>query len=367
MINRNDHFYHTSTGNQPQFTDLMFVSYDSNKIKKSHPMILKEKMPVTRKIDNVLQQNGEQMTVFVMGVTGYGKNSLSVSLSQQLRDKVLAGSELALIQLRSQNPAFQSTLSNTDVLSYSGANAAQQVTTQSFAKQSRGVYFVLDGWDELPSNICWLLVLHVLIQPELSCMNSLCKSAITKATTDDLHVEKRNDVHRVDMKLQESLQMFCTKDGMDVLFILDGLPSNNHINSTFRELINPPHQSATIAIIIHTSIVLDYLHPVVLLQIRLWMFTPKELIECFTDCLEEGLKTLLEEIKEISADSCYFPLSTSVHYFKSDNIAFPNAQHCIFNKPDLSCFICHLNECTCLLYTSPSPRDATLSRMPSSA
>ena len=27
----------------------------------------------------------------------------------------------------------------------------------------------------------------------------------------------------------------------------------------------------------------------------------------------------------------------------------------------------HLKKCTCLLYTSPSPRDATLSRMPSSA
>ena len=26
-----------------------------------------------------------------------------------------------------------------------------------------------------------------------------------------------------------------------------------------------------------------------------------------------------------------------------------------------------INPCTCLLYTSPSPRDATLSRMPSSA
>ena len=33
----------------------------------------------------------------------------------------------------------------------------------------------------------------------------------------------------------------------------------------------------------------------------------------------------------------------------------------------LSCGGCHLYVYTCLLYTSPSPRDATLSRMPSSA
>ena len=42
-------------------------------------------------------------------------------------------------------------------------------------------------------------------------------------------------------------------------------------------------------------------------------------------------------------------------------------------KPDLWFFDCHFETdpvmpgCLCLLYTSPSPRDATLSRMPSSA
>ena len=33
----------------------------------------------------------------------------------------------------------------------------------------------------------------------------------------------------------------------------------------------------------------------------------------------------------------------------------------------MSCATCHVYVNDCLLYTSPSPRDATLSRMPSSA
>ena len=40
------------------------------------------------------------------------------------------------------------------------------------------------------------------------------------------------------------------------------------------------------------------------------------------------------------------------------------------NYEDANCYLlntCHIRDKACLLYTSPSPRDATLSRMPSSA
>ena len=42
---------------------------------------------------------------------------------------------------------------------------------------------------------------------------------------------------------------------------------------------------------------------------------------------------------------------------------------CIVNSPHVDGEILHVtkNNTSCLLYTSPSPRDATLSRMPSSA
>ena len=39
----------------------------------------------------------------------------------------------------------------------------------------------------------------------------------------------------------------------------------------------------------------------------------------------------------------------------------------IFRLVDVALLVCTNNTSSCLLYTSPSPRDATLSRMPSSA
>ena len=54
-------------------------------------------------------------------------------------------------------------------------------------------------------------------------------------------------------------------------------------------------------------------------------------------------------------------LANTVRERKNGNLAFYNTN--IHLNPTNVC----VYRCTCLLYTSPSPRDATLSRMPSSA
>ena len=113
---------------------------------------------------------------------------------------------------------------------------------------------------------------------------------------------------------------------------------------------NPLHESAVV--VTSRPIVLGDLQRVISSRVEIMGFTPEELNEYFNKCLEgdtKAVKTLLERIQEnpAVAGSCYLPLNASilVHLFKSDNNTLP----------------------TCLLYTSPSPRDATLSRMPSSA
>ena len=45
----------------------------------------------------------------------------------------------------------------------------------------------------------------------------------------------------------------------------------------------------------------------------------------------------------------------------------PNNPKCFYETPNIDTFAKSAMRFTCLLYTSPSPRDATLSRMPSSA
>ena len=53
--------------------------------------------------------------------------------------------------------------------------------------------------------------------------------------------------------------------------------------------------------------------------------------------------------------------------FKRDKDGIPARVATIEYDPNRTCFIALLHYADCLLYTSPSPRDATLSRMPSSA
>ena len=51
-----------------------------------------------------------------------------------------------------------------------------------------------------------------------------------------------------------------------------------------------------------------------------------------------------------------------------DSMALLDMMRQIVDDPQSQLIICHVDHClSCLLYTSPSPRDRTRSRMPSSA
>ena len=68
------------------------------------------------------------------------------------------------------------------------------------------------------------------------------------------------------------------------------------------------------------------------------------------------LKPFSEEALSALADKA---TTLSLHLLKSSTTQARNSGHTVINTSDL--------HTACLLYTSPSPRDATLSRMPSSA
>ena len=62
----------------------------------------------------------------------------------------------------------------------------------------------------------------------------------------------------------------------------------------------------------------------------------------------------------------FFMVSTTFQRETELEIALPEASAEASSEPVVSALILEI-DATCLLYTSPSPRDATLSRMPSSA
>ena len=65
------------------------------------------------------------------------------------------------------------------------------------------------------------------------------------------------------------------------------------------------------------------------------------------------------------------PVLISVSWLCQPGAAAPSTPHAVLSvvvaSCGLMCLLCVAAPCGCLLYTSPSPRDATLSRMPSSA
>ena len=80
-------------------------------------------------------------------------------------------------------------------------------------------------------------------------------------------------------------------------------------------------------------------------------------------------KTLVEAKKRLlRGELVIFPTETV--YGIGSNAENEDAVKLIYQvkkRPFHNPLICHFADMSCLLYTSPSPRDATLSRMPSSA
>ena len=153
------------------------------------------------------------------------------------------------------------------------------------ANYGEGVLFILDGWDELPSNLCNDSVFHKMIQPRLVLsQNQLLNSAVIVTSrpiaSGDLH----------------------------------------------------PYVSSRIEILGFTPKELN-----------------NYFIECLKGDTKavETLHERINENKTI-AGSCYLPMTASilVHLFQSDNNTLPTTQYGIFSELVLSCMHRHHNERT---------------------
>ena len=257
------------------------------------------RMTITGKVDDILQKKcpielqsifqdsiakGKRNVVLLEGAPGCGKSTLSVYIFQQVSQGQMFSEYPVVILVRLRDPVIQKAKGIADLLPCRDSAMSQQAASSICANDGQGVLFILDGWDELPSECRQNSIFRLLIQPELSQKNRLHKSAV---------------------------------------------------------------------IVTSRPIASGDLHPVVSSRIEILGFTPKELKEYFTKCLEDdtiAVDVLLEKIQEnpAVAGSCYLPLNASIllHLFKSDNNTLPTTQYGIFSELVLSCIFRHLNERT---------------------
>ena len=111
--------------------------------------ILLEKSPI--KLEEIFSKiEGERKVILIDGAPGSGKTSLTVHVCQRWSRGELFQefTVVILVQLRDQ-----SAKSIADLLPCPDIEAAQQVADAIKATDGRGVLWVLDGFDELPSNL----------------------------------------------------------------------------------------------------------------------------------------------------------------------------------------------------------------------
>ena len=263
------------------------------------------RMTITGKVDDILhvksrielnevfkeaakQTGGRRKVVLMEGAPGCGKSTLSIFISQQWGEDKLFQEFKVVILVRLRDPAVQNAKRLADLFPSSEdsatAVARQALLDKMYSTNFQNILFILDGWDELPSDLCKNSILLDLVKPDLG----------------------QNNV------LQESTVIVTSR----------------------------PVASGD-------------LHSLVSLRIEILGFTPKELKEYFSDCLDgdDEAVSLIEKLEENPAieGTCRLPLNASilVHLYKDYcGKSLPTSQYGIFSLLICTCVSRHLRERT---------------------
>ena len=114
--------------------------------------ILLKKSPI--KLEEIFSKIEEgRMVILIDGAPGSGKTSLTVHVCQRWSRGELFEEFTMVILVQLRDPAVQSAKSIADLLPCPDVETAQQVADAIKVTNGRGVLWVLDGFDELPSNL----------------------------------------------------------------------------------------------------------------------------------------------------------------------------------------------------------------------
>ena len=231
--------------------------------------ILLLKTPVN--LTNIFSEIGDRRNfVLIEGAPGSGKSTLALHICQEwAKGKLFQEFEIAIL-VKLRDPLVREAKTIADILPCIDTAMANKTETVIKSLYGKGVLWVLDGWDELPSDLPRDSIINKLIRPDMSQKGALHESAV----------------------------------------IVTSRPSSS-----------------------------AELHPLVSSRVEVLGFTPHQLQQYFSECLNgdsQAVQTLLERIREnpVVEGSCYLPLNASivVNCFLSVNHSLPTSNHGIFTS-----------------------------------
>ena len=116
--------------------------------------------------------------VLLEGAPGCRKSILSVFIAQQWGEDELFTEYQLVILIRLQDPAVQRAKCIAELLPSPDPTMAREIEAKILANNCQDVLFILDGWDELPSNLRENSLFHQFIKPNLLQRNPIHESAV---------------------------------------------------------------------------------------------------------------------------------------------------------------------------------------------
>ena len=217
---------------------------------------------------------------------------------------------MILVQLR--DPAVQRAQTIADLLPVENVAVAQQLAAELVATNGRGILWVLDGWDELPTHLQQDSIFCELLLPKPS-----------KEKFAEIKQDPDYFVEHVLLKCSEKelWNMYLQKNpAVRTQYCKDRLLNEASVIVTSRPISSGD------------------LYPVVSSRIEVLGFTPEEQRQYFTEYLKgdtKALEALLEKIQEnpVLQSICYLPLNAAltVHCFKVNGNSLPSTEYEIFS------------------------------------